>query len=1099
MFYKKHLIVATMLYVIVFAQYATAQITPEWVRYAAISPDASEIAFVYKGDIYTVAIDGGEAKRLTFNPAHDYKPVWNRDGSKLAFASERFGNLDIFIMDANGGEATRLTFDSADEIPYDFIPASDTNPEHVVFKAKRIDTAQHRQYPSRSFPETYKVSSLGGAVQHVFTMPAAEANVSSDGTLMVYEDIKGYENEWRKHHRSSVTRDIWAYDFQNKTHKQLSTFDGEDRDPVLSDDNETVFFLSEKSGSFNVYSMPLKRPKRAKQLTDFSLHPVRFLSQAKGILVFTHHGKLYKMSLGAEPQAISISIRTQNTSNREIFTKVNGKISEFSLSPDGKEIAYIANGDVFVSSKDGAFTKQVTDTPETESSVSFSTDGERLVYASERNLKWRIHETTKMRKEEPFFYASSLLMESVLIESEKDSYQPKFSPDGKKIAFIEERRTLKVMNLDGTEPVTLVSRDKMIHFRDVDQYFQWSPDSQYLLFTYDRLLNNADTAIVKADGSEPVQSLSQSAYYDSDGRWVMDGKAILYFSNRDGLRSYATSGRTEVDVYAAFLQQDGWDEFRLSKDDFSLQEAIEEANEEASEASEKNTDTQEDDNSKEENNEAENSEAQGNVEPISIEWDGIEQRIARLTIHSSFVSDAVLDKDAKNLYYLTRFEDKLGLWKTELRTKKTKKLIALKASRGSLQWDNDKETLYMLSGGKLSTLHLAKEKAKPINFKAKAEKSRPAMYAAFFDHVWLRTQKAFYDPSFHGLDWQQMYDEYQPKVAHIDNAREFAELISEMIGELNVSHAGARATVGFGIDNPDKTARLGIFYDDRFEGKGLKITEILKGGPLDKASINIQPNDVITHIDGVEINQSFDWSKLLNQKEGKFVLLSVVDTSGESSEFTVKPISIRDEDKLLYQRFVDINEKEVLAKSNGKLGYVHIPSMSDGPYRTVFDTMLGKHYDKQGIVVDARFNGGGDLVADLAMFFTGEPFITYETVDKRVGGEPTSRYTKPIVGLFNESMYSDGHCYASGFEDLNLGTSIGMPVPGTCSFAGWERLPIGIVWGMVPVSAKNKKGEWMENNQMEPDIKIKNQPELISSGRDQQLEQAVKTLSKQTD
>jgi tricorn protease len=158
--------------------------------------------------------------------------------------------------------------------------------------------------------------------------------------------------------------------------------------------------------------------------------------------------------------------------------------------------------------------------------------------------------------------------------------------------------------------------------------------------------------------------------------------------------------------------------------------------------------------------------------------------------------------------------------------------------------------------------------------------------------------------------------------------------------------------------------------------------------------------------------------------------------------------------------------------------------------------MMGRFFDKKAMVIDTRFNGGGDLVADLMMFFAGESFLTYETADKVVGGEPTSRYTKPVISLFNESMYSDGHCYASGYTDLKIGKSVGMPVPGTCSFAGWERLPMGVTWGVVPVSAKNQAGEWLENNQTSPDIIVKNLPSVIAAGRDQQLERAIDELLK---
>ena len=1069
-----------------------AAIAPDWVRYPAVAPDGQSIAFTYRGDIYRVSAEGGEATRLTFHPAHDYQPVWSKDSQRIAFASERYGNMDVFIMDALGGEATRLTFDSSNEVPYDFSYQGASNDEYVLFKGNRMDSASHRQYPDRTFSELYQVPSRSGRVEQVFTLPVEEVHLGSRGKLMLYQDVKGYENEWRKHHVSAVTRDIWVYDTKEKTHKQLTTYQGEDRDPVFSDDNKTVYFLSEREGSFNVFSMPLSQPNRVKQLTTFSTHPVRFLSQAKGTLVFSHHGVLYTLKEKGKPQKIDVTIRTQNSTNNEVVNSVNGDISEFTLSPNGKEVAFIANGDVFVGNKEGSFTKQITDTPETEAHVSFAPDGKWLIYASEKDRKWRIHSAVKRNENEPFFYASSLIKHKVLIDSDKDSYLPQISPDGKKIAFIEDRRTLKVTDIDGSDSVTLVTKDKMIHMGDGDQYFQWSPDSQYILFTYDKLLNNSDIAVVKADGSAEVRSLFASAYYDYSPKWIMNGEAVLYVSNRHGLRSYATSGRSQDDVYAIFLNQTQWDKFNLSEDDFKLLEAIEEANEPQSEDS-ADTDEQEKSEKESENSDDDNE----TIHPIEIEWDGIDKRIKRITLHSSFLQDAVLDKKAEHLYYLTRMNETLGLWKTSLRTQETSKVLSLGDNYGRLKWDKDKSTLYLLSDGALSSLDLDKEKTTAINFRAKVKKSSSDLYSAAFEHVWLRTQKAFYDPEFHGADWKKMYKDYQPKVAHIATATEFAELVSELVGELNVSHAGARAFSGFNIENKDETGRLGIFYDSRFTGNGIKITEVLKNGPLDKANINVQSGDVITHIDGVKLDENLDWASLLNQKANTFVLLTVSRDQQEPKNITVKPISNGKQTALLYERFISINEQEVLEQSNGKLGYVHVPSMSDPSYRKVFDTMLGKHSDKQGMVVDTRFNNGGDLVADLAMFFTGERFISYETVDKVVGGEPTSRYTKPIVGLFNEDMYSDGHCYASAFKDLNLGTSIGMPVPGTCSFAGWESLPVGVFWGMVPISAKNKQGEWMENNQMQPDIVIKNRPSTISSGTDEQLEKAINTLLKQ--
>jgi Tol biopolymer transport system component len=1085
---KTTVILATLVY----SATTLAQVNPQWVRYPVISPNGQTIAFTYKGDLYRVDTAGGQATRLTFHKAHDFNAVWSEDGQSLAFASDRHGNFDVFIMDANGGEATRLSYDSSNEIPYSF----SENDSRVLFKGQRMDLATHRQYPSSRLPELYSVAVTGDRVKQVFTLTAEHVQVSEDGKQYVYQDSKGAENEWRKYHKSSATRDIWTYDLKSGKHKQITTFEGEDRNPIYASDNKSIYYLSEQSGSFNVHKLNLNRPSRQQQLTEFTKHPVRFLSAGNNngqeILAFSHHGILHTMVPGEKAKKVDVTIRTQDVSNNEELISIAGEISEMQTSPNGKEIAFIANGEVFVASADGKFVKQITKTPAQERFVSFSPDGDYLVYAAARGNNWSIYKATKVKTAEPFFYAASLIQESSLIDNKVDNYQPKLSPDGKKLAFIEDRRSLKVMTLDDNNIVTLVPASDMIHMRDGDQTFSWSPDSEWLLFEDKKLLNNADIALVHASGNDSKKVLVPSGYYDAEPKWVNEGKQIIWFSNRLGMRSYATSGRSQYDVYSMFFNQDVWDEFNLSEQDYELSQAIEEAAKEAEkEAKKAKDDADGDDN-------AEGGEKKDEITKLEIQWEGIEDRTSRLTIHSSILSDAVLNKDASKLYYLAQFEDNYDLWETDLRTNETKKAISLNVRNGSLQWDAKHENLYLLAQGKISTLDVDGGASKGINISEQMVRDQNALMQHSFDHVWLRTSKIFYEPTFHGVDWPDMRSEYKPKVAHLGNGREFAELLSEMLGELNVSHSGAGFRGQSG--NGDDTASLGIFYDFEHAGDGIKITEIVKGGPLDKAKFDVKAGMLITHIDGVLITPSFDWAKLLNRKAGKFILLTLQDTiSKETSDITIKAVSLDDLGPLLYQRFVKTNEKEVLERSNGQLGYVHIPGMGDGPFRSIFDDMMGKHFDKKGMVVDTRFNGGGDLVADLAMFFTGERFLSYEIEGKVVGGEPTSRYTKPIITLFNESMYSDGHCYASGYADLKLGKSVGMPVPGTCSFAGWERLPTGGFWGVVPVSAKNKAGEWLENNQTPPDILIKNQPGVIDFGTDQQLERAIEELMRDVD
>ncbi len=1042
--------------------------SPKWLRYPSISPDGKNIVFTYKGDLYKVATRGGVARQLTFHDAHDYMPVWSNDGRKIAFASDRYGNFDIFLMDAEGGPATRLTWHSNDESPFTF----SHDDENVIFGGARQDKAEHRQFPTASQPELYKVPVSSGRVDQVFTIPAEYVQVSGDGSKMIYHDKKGGESEWRKHHKSAITRDLWIYDSESNEHTMLTDSGWEDRHPVFSPDEQSLYYLSEENGSFNVFKMDLLNPDNRQQITDFDFHPVRFLSHGSGVLAFGFDGELYTMREGEEPQKVNVIIRTQANSNPDKFITINGGVQEMDISPNGKEIAFIARGEVFVTSVDGSLTKRITDTAEAERFVTFSPDGKAVVYASERNGRWSIFQSKKTRDEEPLFYASTLIEEEVLVSDSLDNYQPAFSPDGKKLAFIAGRRTLRVINLDSGETVNLLSPDDLFHMRDGDQYFTWSPDSNWLLVGWRKVLHNAEVLLLAADGSERI-NLTESGYMDMTPKWVNEGSQMLWFTNRDGLKSYATSGSTERDVYAMFFTQKAWDEYNLTEEEKKLKKDIEEV-----------TKDEDDPDKKDEREE---------VTELEFDKERMKDQIIRLTIHSSTLADAVLSKDGEKLYYLAQFEDNFNLWETDLRTRDTKMAIRLNTGFGSLHWDKKMEHLYLLSRGSVSKLDLSGGNSKPVKIAGEMDIDEVKEREQMFEHVYIRTKNIFYEPTFHGNDLDMLYNEYQKYLPHLGNSYEFAEMVSEMLGELNVSHAGARYSRS--IDNPDATASLGIFRDYEHEGNGIMIAEVIKGGPLDKALFNIEPGMVIERIDGDLVAPDRDIASFLNRKAGDFVLLEISDPENkEIRQIRVKPISLGEERGLLYQRFIHINEEEVDDKSNSRLGYVHIPGMGDGPFRNVIQDMLGKYSDREAVIVDTRFNGGGDLVADLAMFFTGTEFNTYATAAKDVGGEPTSRWTKPTLSLINEAMYSDGHCYASAYTELEIGLTVGMPVPGTCSFAGWEGLPDGTRWGVVPVSAKNMSGEWMENNQTEPIIRVKNMPGIIDNGRDQQLERAIEEL-----
>lgn len=412
---------------------------------------------------------------------------------------------------------------------------------------------------------------------------------------------------------------------------------------------------------------------------------------------------------------------------------------------------------------------------------------------------------------EPFFFASTLLEEKPLVSVVEDAYLSKFSPDGKKLAYIEGRRTLKILDLTTKATVTLLTPEQLFHMSDGDQYFTWSPDSKWLLASYRPTMANSEVVLLDASGKEKTRKITNSGYGDDRAIWVNEGNQILWFSNRDGLRSYATSGQSQEDVYTLFFDKAAWDKFRLSKEDFDLLIEIEK--------------TQKKDEEKKDDKTLDKKPAAKEVKPIIFDWDGIEDRKSRLTIHSSGLGDAVLSKDGEKLFYLTSFEKGLNLWSTNLRTKETKQEISLAANSGRLMWDKEQKNLFLVSDGSKSKINPETMKKEPIKIAGEMTFDKEAEMAYMFEHVWFRTKGIFYTPTMHGVDWNASKVGYQKYLPHIGNSYEFAEMLSEMIGELNVSNAGARYSRA--VPMADATASLGVFYDYKHTGNGIKVTEII--------------------------------------------------------------------------------------------------------------------------------------------------------------------------------------------------------------------------------------------------------------------------------
>jgi tricorn protease len=542
-----------------------------------------------------------------------------------------------------------------------------------------------------------------------------------------------------------------------------------------------------------------------------------------------------------------------------------------------------------------------------------------------------------------------------------------------------------------------------------------------------------------------------------------DGSMILWLSDRMGHRATDASAE-EVHVFGAFLTQEGLDAFRATPEERARRKPAA---------------------------------AAGAVDAPNLpSLEGLPRRTLQL---SQFPADVLfyrLAGDGRSLVVVSGTPaGLLAGHVVDIASQHARQLfVRPPVPPFVFTTDPAGTAVYALGAGGIDRYDLASGQSTTIRFTAEFVRDVRGEIAAIFEHAWRLTQSKFYDATTHGVDWVAMGANYRRFLPRVQHWEELAEILSEMVGELNASHQGASYLADSAMG--DATGSLGVYYDGAHRGPGQRIAAILPGGPADRPDSALRPGAVVMAVDGVRIGADDDISRLLNRTAGRPVLLAIKPESGPEVEQIVTPISPPAELALAYARWVERRRALVDRLSQGRLGYIHIPHMNVDAYRQAYSDLFGRHRDAEGVVIDIRHNGGGNLHDQLLVMLTGEHHSDMVTRYGAVMGRiPSARWAKPSAVVANAASYSDGSVFPALYQRQALGPIIGERVPGTGTAVLWERqLEPRLVYGVPQIGFRFRDGTWFENREIVPDVLVRNDPAAIAKGGDPQLEAAVAKL-----
>ena len=1062
------------------------------VRYPSYSN--GRVAFTYLGDIWVADENGQNVQRLTVNKARDAYPRFSPDGKWIAFSSDRNGNLDVYIMPSTGGTPTQLTHHSADDVVLGWTPDG----KGILFSSQRGEDFMG---------QLYVVEMHGGMPWHAGPDMGNAASYSPDGNRIAYNP-KG-QVYWRKYYRGAYATDVWIEDVAAKKFTQVTDFDGLDSWPMWSRDGD-IYFVSDRDGNglTNIWRVA-EAGGKADKVTSFKSGDVRFPSiSADGkTIVFEHDFGIWKLDTASKKVTpIKLDIDAETEENDSEMRAFSSEADDYDLAPNARRIAVSVHGELFTVPVEEGDIRQITDSPARDRGVAYSPDGKWLSFISDSSGREELYVVATDGNGEP--------QKLTNLDALKFGYN--WSPDSKEIAFTTSDSKLRKVNV-GTKAVTELDASRYGNISTPE----WSPDGKWLTYSKTDASRTTDVYVLSSAGESEPHKVTFDSYDDRNPRFSPDGRKIFFIRSESTGGGGGGFGNASIQIYSVGLE-------KLDRDPDDPEERPEAEGPPA--------------------NAGEDGAGPGpqrrppaNRPPheTKMDWTGMKRRTRQVTRMPFPVSTFTVAPDSRTLVFVTSEPSATAQVPVIYSIQEDGKRLARITSGsppqgdgeggggggfggglGDLTISRDGRTLFFrerdaiysiaLGGGAAAAGAAAPARGpvtgggeaarRRINFNVRVKIDRPAEWAEMFGDAWRTMKYRFYDPAMHGMDWDAAKAKYEPLVKNVGDRQELMNIINEMIGELNASHTGAAPPPrGFG-GSGTSTGNLGIELEpDKMAGR-YKVSYIYESGPADKDWVKVNVGDYLIAIGGKEVKIGDEYWELLNDRLNRKVEVTFNNkpTAEGAWKTRIEAINSNAYATLRYDRWVKERRQNVDELSGGRIGYLHIRAM-DQPSLRKFEKEIREFRNKDAMIIDQRWNGGGNIEQELLAILVQREYQIWQPRGVEASGRPFAGYFGPKIVLQNWRSASNAEMFPAGFKALGLGKTVGTPTMGAVIGTGSYSLIDGstVRTPGVGVYLADAKHTNMENYGVQPDIRVDNSPEDNLVGRDRQLEVAVDELLKQ--